>query len=245
MKVAGKNIVVTGGSRGIGAGIVTFLAQQGARVAFTYSSRSEAARSVLNGLSGEGHAVFPMDIANEVSVKEAMGQILSHFKTLDGLVNNAGITSDQILLRMKAEEFDKVIQTNLRGTYLCTQFVLKPMIKARKGSIVSLTSVISQKGNAGQCNYAASKAGIEAFSKSVAQEVASRGIRLNCIAPGFIRTEMTDQLNESQQKAILNAIPMKRMGTPQDVAPLVTFLLSDESFYMTGQTLSVNGGLYM
>ena len=174
-----------------------------------------------------------------------MGQILSHFKTLDGLVNNAGITSDQILLRMKTEEFDKVVQTNLRGTYLCTQFVLKPMIKARKGSIVNLTSVIGQKGNAGQCNYAASKAGIEAFSKSVAQEVGSRGIRLNCIAPGFIQTEMTDQLNENQQKAILDAVPMKRMGTPQDIASVAAFLLSDESIYMTGQTLSVNGGLYM
>ena len=243
MTVNGKNILVTGGSRGIGEGIVTFLAHQGARVALTYSSRLEAAQNVLDRLPGEGHGLFKMDISSENSVKEAMGQILDQFQPLDGLVNNAGITSDQILLRMKLEEFDKVIQTNLVGTYLCTQSVLKPMIKAKKGSIVSLTSVIGQRGNVGQCNYAASKAGIEAFSKSVAQEVASRGIRVNCIAPGFIQTEMTDQLNENQKKAILDAVPMKRMGEVQDVASVVAFLLSDDSTYLTGQTISVNGGL--
>ena len=245
MKVEGKNILVTGGSRGIGAGIVSLLAHSGAKVAFTYNSRSEAAQTILDTLPGSGHSLFKMDISDEDSIKKAMTQILSDFSPLDGLVNNAGITCDQILLRMKPEEFDKVIHTNLRGTYLCTQSVLKPMMKARKGSIVNLTSVIGQRGNAGQCNYAASKAGIEAFSKSVAQEMARRGIRINCIAPGFIQTEMTEQLSESQQKAILDSVPMGRMGQTKDVASVVAFLLSDESAYLTGQTIAVNGGLYM
>ena len=245
MNLEGKHILVTGGGRGIGSGIVTFLAAQGAKVAFTYTSRPEAAQRVLEDLPGTGHVLFKMDISDENSVRETMDQLLSDFTPLNGLVNNAGITCDQILLRMKPEDFDKVIHTNLRGTYLCTQAVLKPMMKSRSGSIVNITSVIGQRGNVGQSNYAASKAGIEAFSKSVAQEVGRRGIRINCIAPGFIETEMTNELSESQKKAIIDSVPMGRMGQVADVSKIVAFLLSDEACYITGQTVAVNGGLYM
>ena len=245
MNLKGKNILVTGGSRGIGAGIVKFLAQEEARVAFTYTSRPDDAKKVLQSLQGEGHSLFQMDVSSENSIKETLPQILDKFNPLHGLVNNAGIARDQLLLKMKTTDFDQVLHTNLRGTYLCTQAVLKPMIKARSGSIVNITSVVGQRGQAGQCNYAASKAGIEAFSKSLAQEVARRGIRVNCIAPGFIQTEMTDQLNETQKKSIQDSIPMDRLGQVDDISRVVAFLLSDGASYMTGQTLAVNGGLYM
>ena len=246
MSLKGKNILVTGGSRGIGSGIVSLLAKQGARVAFTYTSQPDKAKKILEDLPGEGHSILKMDISDEASVKETMTEILSDFDSLNGLVNNAGINSDQILLRMKTEDFDRVIQTNLRGTYLCTRFALKPMIRARQGSIVNLTSVIGQTGNVGQANYAASKAGIEAFSKSVALEVSPRGIRINCVAPGFIQTEMTNEISEDQKKHIFNRIPMGRFGQIQEVATVVAFLLNDEeSSYLTGQTIGVNGGLLM
>lgn len=241
----GKKVLVTGGSRGIGAAIVQELAARGAHVAFTYSSREEAAQAVLAGLTGTGHLIARMNLQDEASIETALAQVLEKFGNLDGVVNNAGMTKDTLLLRMKTEDFDSVIQTNLRGTFLVTRGVLKPMLKARTGSIVNITSVIGQTGNAGQANYAASKAGLEAFSKSVAQEVASRSIRVNCIAPGFIATEMTDALNEDQKKAILSQIPMDRIAEPKEIASCVSFLLSDDSKYITGHTLSVNGGLYM
>lgn len=245
MSVVGKNILVTGGSRGIGSGIVTLLAKQGARVAFTYTFRPDAAEKVLKNLSGEGHKLFKMDVSDDHSVRDTMTRIFEDFGPLGGLVNNAGIVCDQILLRMKLADFDRVIHTNLRGTYLCTQAVLKSMIKARKGSIVNLTSVVGQRGNAGQSNYAASKAGIESFSKSIAQEVGRRGVRINCVSPGFIKTGMTDHLNENQKQAMFDAIPMGRIGQVEDVAHVVAFLLSDGADYITGQTIAVNGGLYM
>jgi 3-oxoacyl-[acyl-carrier protein] reductase len=244
-QLQGKKVLVTGGSRGIGAGIVTQLAHQGAQVAFTYTSRSDAAEAILSALPGSGHMILKMDISDPASVETGIAQVLESFSGLDGLVNNAGITADQLLLRMKVEDFDRVVQTNLRGAFLCTKAVMKPMMKARNGSIVNLSSVIAQMGNPGQANYAASKGGLEAMTRSMALEMASRNIRMNCVAPGFIGTEMTEQMDEKQKEAISTRIPLGRMGSPEDVAGPVAFLLSDASTYITGQVIQVNGGLYM
>lgn len=245
MSLAGKNILITGGSRGIGAGIARLLACRGARVGLTYAGSEAAAQEVLESLEGSGHQVWQLNVADEASVNECIKKALECFGNLDGLVNNAGITRDQLLLRMKAEDFDQVVQTNLRGSFLCTKAVMKSMMKARKGSVVNITSVIGHSGNAGQANYAASKAGMEAFARSVAQELGSRGVRVNNVAPGFIKTDMTDQLPEEQKKAILDKVPLQKFGEVEDVAQAVAFLLSDESQYITGQTLHVNGGMLM
>jgi 3-oxoacyl-[acyl-carrier protein] reductase len=245
MRLKGKHILVTGGSRGIGAGIVRRLAEEGAQVAFTYTSRPDAAEEVRKSLKGDGHICLEMNVSEEDKIEAGFKVVLDKFGKLDGLVNNAGITRDQLLLRMKAEDFDQVTQTNLRGTFLCTKAATKVMLKARQGSIVQITSVIGHSGNAGQANYAASKAGVDAMTKSIAQEVGSRNIRLNCVAPGFITTEMTDVLPDAQKNAILAQIPLQKFGTTDDVANAVMFLLSDDSVYITGQTLHVNGGMYM
>jgi 3-oxoacyl-[acyl-carrier protein] reductase len=241
----GKKIIVTGGSRGIGASIVQLLASEGAVVCFTFSSREDAAANVAKSLPGEGHFYLKLDVGSEDSVQNAVEQISAKWPEIDGLVNNAGITKDQLLLRMKADDFDSVVNTNLRGTFLMTKALTKIMMKARKGSIVNITSVIGLTGNAGQANYAASKAGVVGFSKSVALEIASRNVRVNCVAPGFISTEMTDVLGEDTKKKILAQIPMGSIGEGTDVAQAVRFLLSDESKYITGQTMSVNGGMFM
>ncbi|MDZ4661865.1 MAG: 3-oxoacyl-[acyl-carrier-protein] reductase [Pseudomonadota bacterium] len=240
-----KNIVVTGASRGIGAGIARILAARGARVAITYSNNEKKAQEVLSDLEGSNHFALQMDITNEESIKAGFVNIFSKMTTVDGLVNNAGVTEDMLLLMMKTDSFDKVISTNLRGTFLTTKSVLKPMLKAKKGSIVNITSVVGEMGNPGQANYAASKAGVEAFTKSVAREMAGRNIRLNCVAPGYIVTEMTEQLSLKQKETIIGEIPMQTLGSALDVAYAVAFLLSDESNYITGQTIRVNGGLYM
>ena len=237
--------LVTGSSRGIGAGIAKALADEGARIAVTYSSNPASAEKVVSELSGSGHICLQLHVGEEASVLAAFEQIAKEFGRLDGLVNNAGITRDQLLLRMKVEDFQSVIDTNLKGNFLCTRAAVKMMIKARKGSIVNITSVIGEMGNAGQGNYAASKAGVEGFTKSIAQEVASRGIRVNCVAPGFIVTDMTDALNETQKTAILSKVPLASLGDVSDIANAVKFLLSADSKYITGHTLSVNGGLYM
>lgn len=244
MNLNGKSILVTGGSRGIGAGIVKRLATDGARVAFTYTSRPDSANQVLKSLPGDGHLALELNVTSEESIESTLKVVLEKFGALDGLVNNAGVTKDQLLLRMKAEDFDQVIQTNLRGAFLCTKVAIKNMLKLRKGSIVNITSVIGHSGNPGQANYAASKAGITAFSKSVAQEIGSRNIRINCVAPGFIMTEMTDVLSEEQKNAILSKIPLQKFGSTEDIAAAVSFLLGDDSTYITGQTIHVNGGMY-
>lgn len=243
--LAGHKIIVTGGSRGIGAGIVQHLADCGAEVAFTYSSREESAKAILAKLPGSGHFCVQMNITDEASVQSGLEQILKKWPEIHGLVNNAGITKDQLILRMKTDDFDSVISTNLKGTFLLCRALSKLMVKARRGSIVNITSVIGQTGNAGQSNYAASKAGTIGFSKSLAQELGSRGIRVNCIAPGFIATEMTEVLTDEQKGKILEKIPLQKMGETQDIASAVRFLLSDESKYITGHTLSVNGGMFM
>jgi 3-oxoacyl-[acyl-carrier protein] reductase len=241
----GKKVIVTGGSRGIGASIVKLLAEQGAHVCFTYSSREEAAAEVAKSLPGEGHFYLKLDVSSEESVNQAMEQITAKWSEVDGLVNNAGITKDQLLLRMKSEDFDAVINTNLRGTFLMTKALSKIMMKARKGSIVNITSVVGQTGNPGQANYAASKAGTEAFSKSIALELSSRNIRVNCVAPGFIATEMTQILSEDAKAKFMEKIPLNSIGEGTDVANAVKFLLSEESKYITGHTINVNGGLFM
>ena len=241
----GQKVFITGGSRGIGSAIAMTLAARGATIGISYASRKDAAEKVLAGLPGQGHFCIALDTTQESSVRAATDFVLGQFGTLDGLVNNAGITHDQLLLRMKLEDFESVIRANLVGTYMVTQAFMKSMLKARRGSIVNITSVIGQTGNAGQANYAASKAGIEAFSRSTALEMASRGIRVNCVAPGFIATDMTHSLNEEQKSKITDRIPLQRIGEAAEVATAVAFLLSDDAKYITGHTLSVNGGMFM
>ena len=242
----GRNILVTGSSRGIGAGIAKALADEGARVAVTYSTGAKLAEEVVAQLPNPSqHLCLKMNVSDEASVVEAFARIAAEFGELHGLVNNAGITKDQLLLRMKLEDFQCVLDTNLRGVFLCTRAAVKMMLKARIGSIVNITSVIGEMGNAGQSNYAASKAGIEGFAKSIAQEVASRNIRVNCVAPGFILTEMTEVLTDEQKASILSKVPLNKLGDVSDVAAATCFLLSNDAKYITGQTLSVNGGLYI
>lgn len=243
--LSNKKIIVTGSSRGIGAGIAKTLSENGAQVCLTYVNSKERAQKVYDSLKGEGHLLLQLDTSSEESVEVFFKEVLDSWGSLDGLVNNAGITKDQLILRMKAEDFDAVYETNLKGTFLCTKKALKPMMKARKGSIVNITSVIGSTGNPGQSNYAASKAGTEAFSKSIAKEMGSRGIRVNCVAPGFIQTEMTEVLEDKQKEALLQNLPLARLGTTDDVAQAVAFLLSDDSAYITGQTLHVNGGMFL
>ncbi len=240
-----KKIIVTGGSRGIGAGIVKLLDSLGAEIAFSYSSRKESAEQVLSQLSGRQHKIFQLNLSDEESIQMSFSSLLKEWGSVDGLVNNAGITKDQLLLRMKTDDFDQVINTNLKGSFLCCKAVLKPMVKARKGSIVNVTSVVGQMGNPGQANYAASKAGVEAFSKSLAKELGSRNIRANCVSPGFIETEMTDSLSAEQKEKMISGLVIERLGSVNDIAHAVAYLLSDVSSYITGQTIAVNGGLYM
>lgn len=245
MNLEGKKFLVTGGSRGIGQGIVQNLSQMGAQVAFTYTSRPDAAEEVLKSLSGSGHFHLKMDVRSQESITGGMAQVFERFGGLDGLVNNAGITKDQLLLRMNEQDIKDVLETNLVGSILCSKAVLKPMMKQRSGSIVNLSSVVAQMGNPGQANYVASKAGLEGFTRSLALEVASRNIRVNAIAPGFIATDMTDKLAEDQQKAITERVPLGSLGAPKDIADATAFFLSDMSRYITGQVLQVNGGLYL
>lgn len=245
LRLADKTVLVTGASRGIGSGIALRLANEGARIAVAYSASAEGADRVLSMLPGTGHMKIQIQVSDENSVTAGFDEIMKQFGRLDGLVNNAGITRDQLLLRMKVEDFQTVLDTNLKGTFLCTRAAVKVMMKARSGSIVNITSVIGEMGNAGQSNYAASKAGIEAFGKSIAQEIGSRNIRVNCVAPGFIVTDMTGVLSDSQKSAILSKVPLGTLGEVGDVAAATAFLLSADSKYITGHTLSVNGGLYM
>jgi 3-oxoacyl-[acyl-carrier protein] reductase len=246
MNLTGQKILVTGGSRGIGAGIVSHLAELGAHVAFTYSSNQASAEKVLSGLKNSGnHMMVQMDVSNEKSMTDAIAKVLEKFQGLDGLVNNAGITKDQLILRMSLEDFDKVYEVNMRGAFYCTKLVLKPMMKARKGSVVNISSVVGHTGNPGQTNYTATKAGIEGFSRSLALELSSRNIRSNCVAPGFIESDMTQELTDAQKETMFSRIPLGKIGSAKDVANAVAFLLSEDSSYITGHTLHVNGGLYM
>jgi 3-oxoacyl-[acyl-carrier protein] reductase len=241
----GKTAIVTGASRGIGKGIATVFAQQGANVAFTYSSSSEAAEALEKELSGLGVKVkaYKSNAADFEAAQQLAADVLNDFGQIDILVNNAGITKDNLLMRMGEEDFDKVIEVNLKSVFNMTKAVQRTMLKQRKGSIINMSSVVGVKGNAGQTNYAASKAGIIGFSKSVALELGSRNIRSNVIAPGFIETEMTAKLDEAIVEQWRAGIPLKRGGSPDDIANACVFLASDLSAYITGQTLNVDGGM--
>jgi 3-oxoacyl-[acyl-carrier protein] reductase len=241
----GKTAIITGASRGIGSGIATVFAQQGADVAFTYSSSSEAAETLEKSLQAYGTKVkaYQSNAADFVEAQELAAKVLEEFGQIDILVNNAGITKDNLLMRMGEEDFDKVIEVNLKSVFNMTKAVQRTMLKQRKGSIINMSSVVGVKGNAGQTNYAASKAGIIGFSKSVALELGSRNIRSNVIAPGFIETEMTSKLDPGVVDQWRAAIPLKRGGTAEDIANACVYLASDLSAYVTGQTLNVDGGM--
>ena len=240
-----KNILITGGSRGIGKGIVYKLFESGANVAFTYSSSSDAANNIINELVSEKNIVkaYKSDASDFYQCENLIKDVITDFGDIDVLINNAGITKDNLLMRMSEEDFDSVIEINLKSVFNMTKAVQRIFLKKRSGSIINMSSVVGIKGNAGQSNYAASKSGIIGFSKSIAIELGSRNIRCNVIAPGFIKTEMTDNLSESVIEAWNNTIPLRRPGETYDVANLCLFLASDLSSYITGQVINVDGGL--
>jgi 3-oxoacyl-[acyl-carrier protein] reductase len=242
----GRVSLVTGASRGIGRAIAAALAAEGAQVVLGGRDATKLAEAVAEiAASGGRAAALVLDVADRGSVEAGVAHVLAARGRLDHLVNNAGVARDNLLLRMKDEEWQQVLATNLTGVFLCTQAALKPMLKQRAGRIVSITSVVGLGGNAGQANYAASKAGIVGFTKSVAREVASRGITANAVAPGFIETDMTAAMTSKAREAVLGAIPMGRVGKPGDVAGAVLFLVSDAAAYVTGQVLAVDGGFHM
>ncbi|MBW7867047.1 MAG: 3-oxoacyl-[acyl-carrier-protein] reductase [Brumimicrobium sp.] len=242
-----KVVLITGASRGIGKAIAQKCVEEGAKVAFTYLSSEEKANALIQELTKNGGEVkgFKSDASNFESAQKLVDDVVASFGTIDVLVNNAGITRDNLLMRMTEEMWDEVMNTNLKSVFNLTKAVQRPMLKARSGSIINMSSVVGVSGNAGQSNYAASKAGMIGFTKSIAQELGSRNIRCNAIAPGFIETEMTAVLDPKVVEEWRNNIPLKRGGTPEDVANAVVYLASDMSAYVTGQTLHVCGGMLM
>lgn len=243
----GKTALVTGASRGIGRAIAIELAQAGADVAVNYAGSEQAAEEVVQQIESMGRRAFKVkaDVASSAQVEEMVKQVLERFEKLDILVNNAGITRDNLIMRMKEEEFDQVMNTNLKGVFNCIKAVTRPMMKQRSGKIINISSVVATLGNAGQANYVAAKAGVIGLTKSAAKELASRNIYVNAVAPGFIETDMTDKLPQEMREQLLSQIPLARLGQPEQIAKVVRFLASEESSYMTGQTLHVDGGMYM
>ena len=243
--LSGRIAIVTGASRGIGRGIAARLAKQGAHV--VAAARGENAKGTADEISASGGKAehIALEMTDSAAVEGAVADVIARLGRVDILVNNAGIAKDQLMLRLKRDDWDAVIGTNLTATFVLTQLVLKQMIRQRSGRIISISSVVGQSGNAGQANYAASKAGLIGFSKAVAQEVASRGITVNVVAPGLIETDMTKAMTESAHEQWVSKIPLKRLGTSDDIATAVCFLASDEASYITGQVLAVNGGMYM
>lgn len=243
----GKHALVTGASRGIGRSIALELAKQGASVAVNYSGSEDRAQSVVEEIEALGQKAFKIqaDVSNEKSVKEMITSVVDTFGSIDILVNNAGITKDNLLMRMKEDEFDQVINTNLKGVFLCTKAATRPMMKQRSGKIINVASIVGVSGNPGQANYVAAKAGVIGMTKSVAKELASRNILVNAVAPGFISTDMTDALSDEQRTSMLELVPLGKLGTPENVATVVRFLASDDAEYITGQTIHIDGGMVM
>jgi len=241
----GKNVIITGASRGIGRGIAQVFADHGANVAFTYSSSEGPALELEKELMQKGvkAKAYKSNAASFEESEKLVAEVLTDFEGVDVLINNAGITKDNLLMRMGEEDFDKVIETNLKSVFNMTKAIQRTFLKQRKGSIINMSSVVGVKGNAGQTNYAASKAGMIGFTKSVALELGSRNIRCNAIAPGFIETEMTDKLDEKVVQGWREGIPLKRGGSPEDIANACLFFASDLSAYVTGQVLNVDGGM--
>ena len=247
MNFTGKTAVVTGGSRGLGRAVCLELAAGGANVVLCYAGNENAANETAAACEALGAKVLAVrcDVADSAQVKALMDEALKAFGRIDILVNNAGITRDGLLMMMKETDFDAVISTNLKGVFLCMKAVARQMMKQRYGRIVNLSSVVGLRGNAGQVNYAASKAGVVGMTKSLAKELASRGITVNAVAPGFIETDMTAAMTDAAKTATLASIPMQKLGAPEDVARAVAFLASDEAAYITGQVLAVDGGMAM
>jgi 3-oxoacyl-[acyl-carrier protein] reductase len=248
MLLKDKAAVITGGTAGIGKEIALAFAKEGAHVAI-FGTHAERAKEILEALKksypNQKFLIKLVDVSNKKAVDQAFQEILTEFGKIDILVNNAGITRDGLLMKMTEDDWDRVIAVNLKSVYNTCQALVRPMLKARSGKIINITSVVGLSGNAGQTNYAASKAGMIGFTRSLAKEVASRGISVNCIAPGFIKTSMTDALTEEQKEGILKQVPMNRLGSAEEIASAAVFLASDGSNYITGQVLTVDGGMVM
>jgi len=247
MDLSGKIALVTGGSRGIGRAVCLKLAAMGARVAVNYVSRPDAADETVATIKEAGGDAFTIqfDIGDAGQVQEAFKKLLADCGRIDILVNNAGITRDGLLLKMKEEDWDQVLDTNLKGAFNSIKAAYRPMMKQRSGRIINITSVIGFSGNAGQANYAAAKAGLMGLTKSAARELSSRGVTVNAVAPGYIVTDMTSELSEDVKNKVLSEIPMGLLGEPEDIAGAVAYLASDEARYVTGQVIHVNGGMFM
>lgn len=247
MLLDGKVALVTGASRGIGRAIALKLAAEGAKVAINYAGNTAKAEEVKAEIEKNGGEAILVqaDVADSAAVETMVNTVVEKFGQIDILVNNAGITRDGLMMRMKDEDFDAVINTNLKGVFYCTKLVSKLMMKKRSGRIINMASVVGLMGNAGQTNYAAAKAGVIGFSKSAAKELAARGITVNMVAPGFIDTDMTATMTDKAKEMTLTGIPLNRMGTPEDVANAVAFLVSDNASYITGQVINVDGGMVM
>ncbi len=247
MEFKGKTVLVTGGSRGIGAAIAQSFAAQGATIALNYAGSQEAAEEIREKILSMGVEckIYQADVSDFSQVENMIKAVEEDFAGIDILVNNAGVTKDSLFMRMKEEDWDKVIDTNLKGVYNCSKSVIRGMIKRKFGKIINITSVVALSGNIGQANYAASKAGVIGFTKSLAQELGSRNIQVNSVAPGYIETSMTESIPQNIKDELIKKIPSGRIGSSDDVANAVVFLASDKANYITGQVVSVNGGLYM
>lgn len=243
----GKNVIVTGATRGIGREIALTLAQNGANIAINYRNLNSEVENLLNEIKSFGVDAFAIkcDVSIADEVDKFIKEVKAHYNTIDVLVNNAGITKDGLILRMKEEDFDDVLDVNLKGTFNTTKSVSSIMVRQKYGKIINISSVVGIAGNAGQCNYAASKAGVIGFSKSVSRELSSRNINVNVVAPGYINTDMTKNLPDKVKEEIIKSIPMKKIGDPKEVANLVLFLSSNLSDYITGQVINVDGGMVM
>ncbi len=247
MKLQGKNALVTGGSRGIGKAIALELAKQGANVAINFTSNEEKALEVVKEIEGYGVKAVSIkgNVTDNTDVENMISTFNENFDTLDILVNNAGVTKDNLLIRMKEEDWDGVMDVNLKGVFLTSKAVARKMMKQKSGKIINLSSVVGVMGNPGQGNYCASKAGVIGFTKSIAKELGGKNITVNAIAPGFIETDMTEVLSDKAKEAMLGSVPLKRPGKPEDVARLVSFLSSEDADYITGQVIHVDGGMVM